>query len=387
MQYPFVKRLDKNANRFSFSYKNSIDRLYLFIFILGCMSLFVGCNFTKTKDHEPELPQVDLGTKMPFNGISNVVNTCYMNASLQVIAACYADKVQEGSPLKKLIDSINDANHGVVTIAEVQEFRKSLIGKFNNSHNQEDAHEFLMACNDQYPFLEGFNRTDQCIIANNGKYYIKDRTPAAENMFSLCFPNHKNESQSCSHKLADLIDSDQLSFKLEENLLNIELKEYNALDEHAAKHPSINNLLLQLNPMEEQQGQNKVTNYLLGSYIAKLPDKLCIHMKRSKQDENNNIPIKVKDRILGAKNIKLREGASFKETRNVFFQVHFGLCGFILHHGDSLHSGHYTACIKKNNQWYSADDTTVRAIDEAEALKQSEAAYLLFYTKKQNKFS
>ena len=360
--------------------KNSIDRFCLFIW--GCMSLVIGCNCPKPMD-QAELPQVN-SAKMPPNGINNVGNTCYMNASLQVIAACYADNVREGSPLKKLINKINDPSHGVVTKEEVEEFRKSLQGgpaqHFVDSRAQEDAQEFLMRCNEEYKFLADFNSVPQRIIIRGDTYCSKDFPPDDQNMFLVHFPDHNNQPKGDSHNLSTLIDQDQLSFKLEENEWDVNLTEFKELNAQDIKHSAIKDLLQKLNPIQQRNNKNIATNHLHGSYIAKLPAKLCIYMNRSQQDDNNN-NIKIEDKILGAKEIELREGASVKENPKVSFKFPFQLCGFILHHGVSLKGGHYTAYVKRNNQWYHADDANVRAIDETEAIKQSEDGYLLFYTK------
>jgi ubiquitin carboxyl-terminal hydrolase 36/42 len=56
----------------------------------------------------------------------------------------------------------------------------------------------------------------------------------------------------------------------------------------------------------------------------------------------------------------------------------FSLCGVVVHHGYSVHSGHYVAYIKAPNQmWFQMDDEEVSQVKKATVLKQQ--AYLLFY--------
>lgn len=61
--------------------------------------------------------------------------------------------------------------------------------------------------------------------------------------------------------------------------------------------------------------------------------------------------------------------------------VPYDLCGIVVHHGSSVHSGHYVAYVKgAGGQWCCMNDNHVSVT----ALKQvlQEQAYILFYTKK-----
>ena len=56
----------------------------------------------------------------------------------------------------------------------------------------------------------------------------------------------------------------------------------------------------------------------------------------------------------------------------------FSLCGVVVHHGYSVHSGHYIAYVKAPNQmWFQMDDEDVSQVKKATVLQQQ--AYLLFY--------
>ena len=58
--------------------------------------------------------------------------------------------------------------------------------------------------------------------------------------------------------------------------------------------------------------------------------------------------------------------------------IEYELVGFISHHGSSLGSGHYTACIKnKANEWIHYDDSTVKKLKGPSNTAQS--AYVYFY--------
>lgn len=58
-------------------------------------------------------------------------------------------------------------------------------------------------------------------------------------------------------------------------------------------------------------------------------------------------------------------------------EIQYRLKAVLIHHGNTLHSGHYTAHVQRSRQWYLADDTAVRPLSEATATTC--AAYITFY--------
>ena len=59
----------------------------------------------------------------------------------------------------------------------------------------------------------------------------------------------------------------------------------------------------------------------------------------------------------------------------------YELCAALVHHGASLHSGHYTAIGKDpNGDWYLFDDQVVQPASVTDVLKAP--AYILFYEKR-----
>jgi len=78
-----------------------------------------------------------------------------------------------------------------------------------------------------------------------------------------------------------------------------------------------------------------------------------------------------------------RSGKKVTQTMTVPFILRFqgfdfSLVAVINHHG-SVESGHYTACINGNNQWFSCNDHSVTSIDSGNVA--SPHNYLLFYIK------
>ncbi len=59
----------------------------------------------------------------------------------------------------------------------------------------------------------------------------------------------------------------------------------------------------------------------------------------------------------------------------------YNLCGVIVHYGESRHAGHYTAFVKMEHRWYLCDDLKITEV--APGVVQSQAAYMLFYQRRQ----
>ena len=60
--------------------------------------------------------------------------------------------------------------------------------------------------------------------------------------------------------------------------------------------------------------------------------------------------------------------------------VDYRLVGVIVHHGSSIHSGHYIAYVQAaNSMWYEMDDSSVTQVSSNRVLQQQ--AYILFYVR------
>ena len=57
-------------------------------------------------------------------------------------------------------------------------------------------------------------------------------------------------------------------------------------------------------------------------------------------------------------------------------------CYAVINHYGSMHFGHYTAYVKKDDGWYCADDSSFDRVDANKVV--SEAAYVLFYRLRDN---
>ena len=61
----------------------------------------------------------------------------------------------------------------------------------------------------------------------------------------------------------------------------------------------------------------------------------------------------------------------------------YDLCAVVVHHGQSLSHGHYTAFVRHlSGEWYHIDDANVTLVGPAEVAAAE--AYLLFYERRQD---
>lgn len=65
-------------------------------------------------------------------------------------------------------------------------------------------------------------------------------------------------------------------------------------------------------------------------------------------------------------------------------QLLYDLFGVINHTG-TLHQGHYVAIVKVNNHWYNCNDSFISYAGETIEESDVNAAYMLFYTRREKK--
>lgn len=119
-------------------------------------------------------------------------------------------------------------------------------------------------------------------------------------------------------------------------------------------------------------------NGLKYSQLTKLPDTMCVHLKRFRHDYSfsSKIGTRVSFPLTG---LDLSRWLLTKKSEDTHT---YSLTGVICHHGVSGIGGHYTCyCYNPTtDSWYHYDDSSVRLVD-ASTVASIDSAYVLFYKK------
>lgn len=122
---------------------------------------------------------------------------------------------------------------------------------------------------------------------------------------------------------------------------------------------------------------NKLRNGLKYSQVTKLPDTLCIHLKRFRHDFafSSKISTRVSFPLSG-----LDMSSWLHSSLSPTLTTKYSLSGVVCHHG-TAGGGHYTCyCYHPpTDSWYEFDDSLVREVDRQTVINCE--AYVLFYRK------
>ena len=112
----------------------------------------------------------------------------------------------------------------------------------------------------------------------------------------------------------------------------------------------------------------------------------------SKRYSINRLPYVL---ILSLKRFKFNQNSNFKLRQMITYPLYdlelvdgnnkkiYDLYGVVNHYGN-LRSGHYTAIVKKNKEWYLCNDSKVNKIEENKVMNAN--AYILFYICKESPY-
>jgi len=112
-------------------------------------------------------------------------------------------------------------------------------------------------------------------------------------------------------------------------------------------------------------------------FFPDVPEHMVIQLKRFGHSGNpEEEGYKIYDAIdvpqkfsLSSQLVRTGKGADYQCT------------AFVTHHGYSVRSGHYTAFIKKGDQWWACDDRYVAPISTEQALQSMQSAYIYSFEK------
>lgn len=276
-------------------------------------------------------------------GFINIGNSCYMNATLQVLFS-----------IKEITDLIEAHSKTFPTLNHL--YRKRGIHELKNLRTkvfqtkgkgvltgsikgQQDAHEFLVFILDKI----GWHPIE---TYSNFSYMFEGREK-----------NHNSESEDPTHHLSLAITKNQ-NFQTT-------LNAYFARETLEGKRET------------KIDGKKYMLQHAKALRITELPTILVIHLKKFTQfGEKITFPI----------NFPTNEIVTIKQ-RNRDSETHYQIFGYINHHGSTVQSGHYTADIKNldvpdgKGCWVRYNDDSVNFNP---SLKPEMDAYIVFLKKLPN---
>lgn len=113
-------------------------------------------------------------------------------------------------------------------------------------------------------------------------------------------------------------------------------------------------------------GTVSVSEYHYKTRLEELPEVMALHIKRFHANREDSGKIDA-DIVLP------EDGRLDFSTACEAEQTSCDIVGYIVHHGDSIRSGHYTACIRKDGRFFNCNDGIFREISREEFYSEKKA--------------
>ncbi|MEL6358397.1 MAG: ubiquitin carboxyl-terminal hydrolase family protein [Bacteroidota bacterium] len=325
---------------------------------VGLLTCPVGCD--KIADKNSVLPPQP-------GGISNVGLTCYVNATMQMMAAFYPNmfdpkRVEDPEPKKlaevgsKVIQTINQGK----TVDSTQ--AKALFAALESVHNTDEKEE-----------------TDFIKLNKQG-----DASEVLQTIFdALKFPGFESRSflEHPSTEETKEAHGDRNNVTSRMLRLNIAPLGQNAATPLYPKKLDMDYLLHNHFSGDTLNGYKWDREKINGVKQKPLINKLS-------KLANGILPVQIVRHAYanagGKIHTKLKNNSSLTFKKEYFYEdtqaISYDLRGFILQSG-SLYAGHYVAWVYREdrNQWYYISDSSVEQRTAKDAKDASEDAYILFY--------
>ncbi|CAJ1959080.1 unnamed protein product [Cylindrotheca closterium] len=343
----------------------------------------------------PPLPMPD------FRGIKNIGNTCYMNASLQMLYSVpsFLEQLASGGKLPKhsvvssIVELFQDLQQVKRTSASARDIKMAVDDKTNKfrGYQQRDANEFLGDLLDtMHEELVDAETAAEKEVKNKGDY-------PTDNFFRLdvavCL-----KCKSCGYTRT----KEEMYRYLSLDILQKEGDE--------SSKPNVEQCLEEFFKPEDREIKcEKCDEGLVAEQTMKVlsrPKAILLHLKRFAMVEQprkdgettpsfvlrkNKAPLEL-TKSLSLDPFFGKEDSQEGQTEAAASKQEYKIQSIVHHIGTSAESGHYTAdALRKDPKddsgkgktWVSFDDTMVEQVSEADVLEDKprrKTAYMMLYT-------
>ena len=295
--------------------------------------------------------------------LPNVSNNCYINAALQILAACYEDEVTKSNheALKNIIAKINYGAQEELTKGDMHTYLATVSDFHNQYAGGGSFIHFLEYLDKKNPFLARFTEVKDLIV-KRGNQLLHHSVRYTSSPFYLLVDAYDSRIQEATTGHFNEL------LKLREE----ELATHKEVDQDP---PATKNIRQPSQFVAEKAHliNNPSTKYnciVHKKLTSTLPDKLYVHFMRIGLDKYN--PSYDQRNLVGMRKINIQDSAY---TLQAFTK---SVCN---NNTASKIPNHITAFIQCNGQWYTADDTAVTPISTEKAIYESEQGVNFFYKK------
>ena len=300
--------------------------------------LLAGCKFNELPGASRVTPTNNSHAASAPVGLPNIGNSCYMNAALQIFANLYPDAFEgkEGRIAevgRNMIEAIKGNDKKDVRAAAVA-FREAIQApeglNWHVGNNQQDAHELMIE------LFEKLNLSEAARCAHQYRIFTGRGTQR----------KRWNAVEPFSEMLLTV---------------NMEKRPMQVLWDNNFCPASI-----------EQEDGSVVTaqEQILLADLENLPNGILPILAGRFSPEAKNITL-----VKLPFHVTIRKEHQHNGTQRKPYR----LVAFIHHRGNTPHSGHYVAYVRKGEQWFCCDDSRVSAVSNKSAESVAERAYLYYY--------
>ncbi|MCA9508312.1 MAG: ubiquitin carboxyl-terminal hydrolase [Myxococcales bacterium] len=327
----------------------------------------------KKKINHNKLPQEEVSlTPLPTCGLRNLGNTCFANASLNLL---FSSSTFQKTLKSELVKEEREPGDQFAARKQLQEAARAL--NKARQEKKEALHDELSE------FFDVYERTRKLIKGSElvGSVDKVRRDQADTNEFITDIFDFLPIEPLLTFAYNEFIDK-SVKFFSTQPLQKLELP-------LSGKPDNIQSLINKMFLPAPMVGNNQVENskgvqmdsIRYEAIEDPLPRSLFISLKRFAYD---GAVKKLFDRIIPDKNIEIKT-KNRKDIKQVSTQQ-YTLKGIAVHSGATMHSGHYYAYIYDGtkNTWILFNDSSVSSVDEKAVFSDAtENAYVYLYEKKQ----
>ena len=321
-------------------------------------------------------------------GLANLGNTCYLNATLQILLCIdelnhYLLNIINIQNLHQIHDSfltkewiqlfsfILQHNNSTISPNRFIEYSKEISKRKNREEfsgfEQNDANDYF------YFIIESFhnslNKLDSNIKMPNSQYsFINKYIEQIESKDSSIIPTL---FQSCLlYNYINLNDGNKEFHKIEHGYtIELSIPSKDNITIYDCFNETFKDDILNEENAWFDEKTNTKKDVIKKTRLCYLPTILSIHLKRwtytlHKNNKFIDIPI----------NLDLKKFTIETNDDLTTYQL-FG----IINHMGNINGGHYTSYIRRNNRWFLIDDTQVIEVEERNIIHSKN--YCLFYRK------